>query len=169
LRFDEKVRVVVFKSEVKGVFCAGADLKERAKMDDAEVGHFVKRLRNLMDEIAALPVPTIAAIDGYALGGGLELALACDLRVAVIKETHDLFIFQTCLLYKETKYYFFLGGISQKMVFLLLSQELIFTGRQIDGQQAFSMGLVNHTVPQNDEGDAAYQRALTLAKEILPQ
>ncbi|XP_074762296.1 enoyl-CoA hydratase domain-containing protein 2, mitochondrial isoform X3 [Athene noctua] len=82
LRFDEKVRVVVFKSEVKGVFCAGADLKERAKMDDAEVGHFVKRLRNLMDEIAALPVPTIAAIDGYALGGGLELALACDLRVA---------------------------------------------------------------------------------------
>ncbi|KAI6064028.1 hypothetical protein LUU34_00125100 [Aix galericulata] len=145
LRFDEKVRVVVFKSEVKGVFCAGADLKERAQMDDAEVGHFVKRLRNLMDEIAALPVPTIAAIDGYALGGGLEMALACDLRVA--------------------------GGTQRlpRCVGVGLAKELIFTGRQINGQEAFSMGLVNHAVPQNEEGDAAYQRALTLAKEILPQ
>ncbi|KAJ7396115.1 Enoyl-CoA hydratase domain-containing protein 2, mitochondrial [Pitangus sulphuratus] len=145
LRFDEKVRVVVFKSQVKGVFCAGADLKERAKMDDAEVGLFVRRLRNLMDEIAALPVPTIAAIDGYALGGGLELALACDLRVA--------------------------GGTQRlpRCVGIGLAKELIFTGRQIDGQQAFSMGLVNHSVPQNSEGDAAYQRALALAKEILPQ
>uniref|UniRef100_A0A8D0F5P6 Enoyl-CoA hydratase domain containing 2 n=1 Tax=Strix occidentalis caurina TaxID=311401 RepID=A0A8D0F5P6_STROC len=68
-------------------------------------------------------------------------------------------------------------GISQKwkMVVLLLcvgiglAKELIFTGRQVDGQQAASMGLVNHTVPQNSEGDAAYRRALTLAKEILPQ
>ncbi|RMC08690.1 hypothetical protein DUI87_14938 [Hirundo rustica rustica] len=145
LRFDEQVRVVVFKSQVKGVFCAGADLKERAKMDDAEVGQFVKRLRNLMDEIAALPVPTIAAIDGYALGGGLELALACDLRVA--------------------------GGTQRlpRCVGIGLAKELIFTGRQIDGEQAASMGLVNHSVPQNSEGDAAYQRALTLAKEILPQ
>lgn len=50
-----------------------------------------------------------------------------------------------------------------------LAKELIFTGRQIDGEQAASMGLVNHSVPQNSEGDAAYQRALTLAKEILPQ
>ncbi|PKU37946.1 enoyl- hydratase domain-containing protein mitochondrial [Limosa lapponica baueri] len=50
-----------------------------------------------------------------------------------------------------------------------LAKELIFTGRQIDGQQAFSMGLVNHAVPQNSDGDAAYQKALALAKEILPQ
>ncbi|NXQ34268.1 ECHD2 protein, partial [Alaudala cheleensis] len=50
-----------------------------------------------------------------------------------------------------------------------LAKELIFTGRQIDGEQAASMGLVNHSVPQNSEGDAAYQRALTLAEEILPQ
>ncbi|XP_071292844.1 enoyl-CoA hydratase domain-containing protein 2, mitochondrial isoform X2 [Agelaius tricolor] len=111
LRFDEQVRVVVFKSQVKGVFCAGADLKERAKMDDAEVGEFVRRLRNLMDEIAALPVPTIAAIDGYALGGGLELALACDLRVAassakmgLIETTRGLLPGAGSCFYKETKY-----------------------------------------------------------------
>nr|XP_048716195.1 enoyl-CoA hydratase domain-containing protein 2, mitochondrial isoform X3 [Caretta caretta] len=145
LRCDERIRVVVFKSEVKGVFCAGADLKERAQMNDTEVGHFVHRLRSLMDEIAALPMPTIAAIEGYALGGGLELALACDLRIA--------------------------GGTQRlpRCIGIGLAKELIFTGRQIDGQQALSIGLVNHTVPQNDEGDAAYQRALTLAKEIVPQ
>ncbi|XP_065411437.1 enoyl-CoA hydratase domain-containing protein 2, mitochondrial isoform X3 [Chrysemys picta bellii] len=145
LRCDERIRVVVFKSEVKGVFCAGADLKERAQMNDTEVGHFVHRLRSLMDEIAALPMPTIAAIEGYALGGGLELALACDLRIA--------------------------GGTQRlpRCIGIGLAKELIFTGRQINGQEALSIGLVNHTVPQNDEGDAAYQRALTLAKEILPQ
>ncbi|XP_030349473.1 enoyl-CoA hydratase domain-containing protein 2, mitochondrial isoform X2 [Strigops habroptila] len=164
LRFDEKVRVVVFKSEVKGVFCAGADLKERAQMDDAEVGHFVKRLRNLMDEIAALPVPTIAAIDGYALGGGLELALACDLRVAASSAKMGLIETTRGLLPGA-------GGTQRlpRCVGIGLAKELIFTGRQVDGQQAASMGLVNHTVPQNNEGDAAYQRALTLAKEILPQ
>ncbi|NXG03189.1 ECHD2 protein, partial [Sakesphorus luctuosus] len=164
LRFDEQVRVVVFKSEVKGVFCAGADLKERAKMDDAEVGQFVRRLRNLMDEIAALPVPTIAAIDGYALGGGLELALACDLRVAASSAKMGLIETTRGLLPGA-------GGTQRlpRCVGVGLAKELIFTGRQVDGQQAFSMGLVNHSVPQNSEGDAAYQRALALAKEILPQ
>ncbi|XP_005521225.1 enoyl-CoA hydratase domain-containing protein 2, mitochondrial [Parus major] len=164
LRFDEQVRVVVFKSQVKGVFCAGADLKERAKMDDAEVGEFVRRLRNLMDEIAALPVPTIAAIDGYALGGGLELALACDLRVAASSAKMGLIETTRGLLPGA-------GGTQRlpRCVGIGLAKELIFTGRQVDGEQAASMGLVNHSVPQNSEGDAAYQRALTLAKEILPQ
>ena len=65
-----------------GVFCAGADLKERAKMTEADVPKFVAIARNLFNEFSKVSIPTIAAIDGAALGGGLELALACDLRVA---------------------------------------------------------------------------------------
>ncbi|XP_029473653.1 enoyl-CoA hydratase domain-containing protein 2, mitochondrial isoform X2 [Rhinatrema bivittatum] len=164
LRHDSSVRAVVIKSEVKGVFCSGADLKERAEMSNFEVDHFVERLRSLMSEVAALPVPTIAAIDGYALGGGLELALACDLRVAASSAKMGLI---------ETSRGLLPGaGGSQRLartVGLALAKELIFTGRQIDGEQAVAMGLVNHSVPQNNHGDAAYQRSLALAQEILPQ
>uniref|UniRef100_A0A8I3P7Q0 Enoyl-CoA hydratase domain containing 2 n=1 Tax=Canis lupus familiaris TaxID=9615 RepID=A0A8I3P7Q0_CANLF len=145
LREDQQVRVLLFRSGVKGVFCAGADLKEREQMSEAEVGIFVQRLRGLMNEIAAFPAPTIAAMDGFALGGGLELALACDLRVA--------------------------GGTQRlpRCIGVALAKELIFTGRRLNGAQAQALGLVNHTVSQNEDGNAAYHRARELAQEILPQ
>ncbi|KAB1268765.1 Enoyl-CoA hydratase domain-containing protein 2; mitochondrial [Camelus dromedarius] len=145
LREDRQVRVLIFRSGVKGVFCAGADLKEREQMSNAEVGVFVQRLRGLMNEIAAFPAPTIAAMDGFALGGGLELALACDLRVA--------------------------GGTQRlpRCLGVALAKELIFTGRRLSGMQAQALGLVNHAVAQNEEGNAAYHRARALAQEILPQ
>ncbi|KAF4021783.1 hypothetical protein G4228_013032 [Cervus hanglu yarkandensis] len=145
LREDQQVRVLIFRSGVKGVFCAGADLKEREQMSETEVGVFVQRLRGLMTEIAAFPAPTIAAVDGFALGGGLELALACDLRVA--------------------------GGTQRlpRCLGVALAKELIFTGRRLSGAQAQALGLVNHAVAQNEEGNAAYCRARALAQEILPQ
>ncbi|XP_043941892.1 enoyl-CoA hydratase domain-containing protein 2, mitochondrial [Protopterus annectens] len=164
LKHDNSVRAVLFKSEVKGIFCAGADLKERAQMSNTEVGHFVSRLRTLMSNIAALPMPTIAAVDGYALGGGLELALACDIRIAANSAKMGLI--------ETTRGLLPGAGGSQRLprvVGLGMAKELIFTGRRIDGEQAFSIGLVNHVVPQNDMGDAAYRKALDLAKEILPQ
>ncbi|XP_019410567.1 PREDICTED: methylglutaconyl-CoA hydratase, mitochondrial isoform X3 [Crocodylus porosus] len=145
LKSDKKVRTVIFRSEVPGIFCAGADLKERAKMHSSEVSSFVSKARAAINEMANLPVPTIAALDGIALGGGLELALACDIRVA--------------------------GGTQRlpRTIGVSLAKELIFSARVVDGEEAKSIGLISHVVQQNEAGDAAYRRALALAREFLPQ
>ncbi|XP_071587551.1 methylglutaconyl-CoA hydratase, mitochondrial isoform X12 [Heliangelus exortis] len=164
LKSDKKVRTVIFRSEVPGIFCAGADLKERAKMHSSEVSSFVSKARATINEMANLPVPTIAAIDGAALGGGLELALACDIRVAASSAKMGLV---------ETKLAIIPGaGGTQRLprtIGVSLAKELIFSARIVDGEEAKSIGLISHVVEQNEAGDAAYRRALALAKEFLPQ
>ncbi|XP_024273521.1 enoyl-CoA hydratase domain-containing protein 2, mitochondrial isoform X2 [Oncorhynchus tshawytscha] len=135
LHHDTAVRVVVFRSLVQGVFCA-----------------------------ALLPMPTVAAVDGFALGGGLELALACDLRTAANSAQMGLI--------ETTRGLLPGAGGSQRLpraVGFALAKELIFTGRRVDGQRAVDMGLVNRATEQNSDGDAAYREALSLAREILPQ
>ncbi|XP_048146910.1 methylglutaconyl-CoA hydratase, mitochondrial isoform X2 [Corvus hawaiiensis] len=114
LKSDKKVRTVIFRSEVPGIFCAGADLKERAKMHSSEVSSFVSRARATINE----------------LGGTQRLPRTI--------------------------------GVS-------LAKELIFSARIVDGEEAKSIGLISHVVEQNEAGDAAYRRALALAKEFLPQ
>lgn len=164
LHHDSAVRVVVFRSLVQGVFCAGADLKERAEMNHSDSDLFVHGLRSLMTEIALLPMPTVAAVDGFALGGGLELALACDLRTAANSAQMGLI--------ETTRGLLPGAGGSQRLpraVGFALAKELIFTGRRVDGQRAVDMGLVNRATEQNSDGDAAYREALSLAREILPQ
>ncbi|XP_010870334.2 enoyl-CoA hydratase domain-containing protein 2, mitochondrial [Esox lucius] len=164
LQSDSAVRVVVFRSLVPGVFCAGADLKERAEMNQSESDLFVHSLRSLMTEIALLPMPTVAAVDGFALGGGLELALACDLRTAAFSAQMGLI--------ETTRGLLPGAGGSQRLpraVGFALAKELIFTGKKVDGQRAVEIGLVNRATEQSPDGDAAYKEALILAREILPQ
>ncbi|XP_037061619.1 methylglutaconyl-CoA hydratase, mitochondrial isoform X2 [Peromyscus leucopus] len=164
LKSDKKVRTVIIRSEVPGIFCAGADLKERAKMHSSEVGPFVSKIRAVINDIANLPVPTIAAIDGLALGGGLELALACDIRVAASSAKMGLV---------ETKLAIIPGGGGTqrlpRAIGMSLAKELIFSARVLDGQEAKAVGLISHVLEQNQEGDAAYRKALDLAREFLPQ
>ncbi|XP_047382470.1 methylglutaconyl-CoA hydratase, mitochondrial isoform X2 [Sciurus carolinensis] len=135
LKSDKKVRTIIIRSEVPGIFCA-----------------------------ANLPVPTIAAIDGLALGGGLELALACDIRVAASSAKMGLV---------ETKLAIIPGGGGTqrlpRAIGMSLAKELIFSARVLDGQEAKAVGLISHVLEQNQEGDAAYRKALDLAREFLPQ
>jgi len=164
VKFDKDVRVVVVRSEVPGVFCAGADLKERATMTQEEVGAFVSSIRRMTMDLEELPMPVIAAIDGAALGGGLELALACDMRTA--SDNAKVGLVETRLAIIPG------GGGTQRLPRLVgpaLAQELIYTARVLNGEQASQIGLVNHSVPQNDNHDAAYHRAIKLAEEIIPQ
>lgn len=164
LRFDESLRILILRSLVPGVFCAGADLKERAAMPLRDVGPFVGRLRAATVALEDFPMPTIAAMDGAALGGGLEFALACDLRVA--SNSAKMGLVETTLAIIPGA-----GGTQRlpRVVGRSKAKELIFTGRVLDGEQAEDIGLVNYVVEQNKQGDAAFQRALQLAEEIRPQ
>jgi len=162
--FDKNARVVILRSDVPGVFSAGADLKERAKMKPSEVGPFVSSARKLITDIGEMPMPVIAALDGVALGGGLELALSCDMRLAAT--TAKMGLVETRLAIIPG------GGGTQRLARLInpaVAKELIFTARVFDGAEAARLGVVNRAVEQNEQGDAAYEAALELAKEIIPQ
>ncbi|XP_059214308.1 methylglutaconyl-CoA hydratase, mitochondrial [Centropristis striata] len=164
IKKNNKVRSVILCSLVPGIFCAGADLKERAKMHQSEVGPFVSKARALITELGNLPVPTIAAIDGAALGGGLEMALACDIRIA--SDTAKMGLVETKLAIIPGA-----GGTQRlpRAIGVSLAKELIFAARVVDGTEACRLGLANHSVEQNKTGDAAYLRALELSREINPQ
>ncbi|XP_040476262.1 methylglutaconyl-CoA hydratase, mitochondrial isoform X6 [Ursus maritimus] len=159
VKTEDELRVRYLEEENRG-----ADLKERVKMNPSEVGPFVSKIRAVINEIANLPVPTIAAIDGLALGGGLELALACDIRVAASSAKMGLV---------ETKLAIIPGGGGTqrlpRAIGMSLAKELIFSARVLDGQEAKAVGLISHVLEQNQEGDAAYCKALDLAREFLPQ
>ncbi|WP_243287620.1 enoyl-CoA hydratase-related protein [Geothrix terrae] len=159
LLFDPEVRVVVVHSLVPGVFCAGADLKERAGMSQAEATAFVQGLRSAFTELEDLPMPVIAALEGVAFGGGLELALAADLRVAGAEAKLGLV---------ETSLAIIPGaGGTQRLPRLIgasRAKELIFTARRLGAEEAGRLGIVDRVVPAGGALDAA----LALAREILP-
>lgn len=163
VKFDKNVRVLILRSLVPGVFCAGADLKERAKMSEKEVAPFVAKGRKMMNDFHEMPVPVIAALDGVAAGGGLEIAMACDFRIAADNAKMGL---TECRLGIIPG-----GGGTQRLARIIgpsKAKELIFTAKLVYGDEAAKIGLVNYSVPQNDTKDAAYQRSLELAREILP-
>ncbi|XP_002976279.2 probable enoyl-CoA hydratase 2, mitochondrial isoform X1 [Selaginella moellendorffii] len=160
LQDDDAARVVILRSVVPGVFCAGADLKERKKMSVFEAQKFVTSLRSTFSSLEVLSLPTIAAVEGVALGGGLELALSCDLRICGAEATFGL---------PETGLAIIPGaGGTQRLPRLIgrsRAKELIFTGRRIGADEAKSYGLVEYLTAAGD----AYRKALELAKIISNQ
>ncbi|KAH9939975.1 ClpP/crotonase [Amylocystis lapponica] len=156
---DNRVRVLIVRSSTPGAFCAGADLIERRTMSTAQVDKFLSDLRAALGTLENLPVPTIAAIDGPALGGGLELGLACDLRVA----GHAV----AKIGLPETRLGIIPGaGGTQRITRLLglsKAKNLIFTARALNAQEALDYGVVDYL---SSPHSSAYDRALQLAQEI---
>lgn len=154
---DAAVRVLLLHSLVPGVFCAGADLKERAGMSMEEAEAFVDRLRSTFSRMEALPMPTLAVIEGAALGGGLELALACDLRVAGAAARFGL---------PETTLAIIPGaGGTQRLPRLVgrtRAKDLIFTGRRIGAEEALAVALADRLAAEGE----ALQAALALARQM---
>ncbi|KAI8893804.1 ClpP/crotonase-like domain-containing protein [Globomyces pollinis-pini] len=157
LRNDSNARVVILNSAVSGVFCAGADLKERAKMTPAEVSSFVHDLRASFTEFEDLPIPTIAAIDGFALGGGFELALGADMRV--VGENAKVGFPETNLAIIPGA-----GGTQRlpRLIGISKAKELIFTGAILNSEKAFQYGMVNKAV-----SGSAIPASLDLARSML--
>ena len=137
-----KVRVVILRSEGKH-FCAGADLKERLSVAESEVADKVKSMRKAVESIWAIKVPVIAAINGSALGGGLELALAADIRIASLDSQMGL---------KEVLLAIMPGaGGTQRLsriVGIGIALDWISTGRDIRTDEALRAGLISDAVPE---------------------
>lgn len=151
-------RCLVLTSFSDKVFSAGADLKERKSMTQSEAEKFVTTLRNTMERVSKLKFPVIAAIEGVALGGGLELALAADLRVASSDATFGLP--ETTLAIVPGA-----GGTQRlpRLVGLSRAKELIWTGRRIKGEEALQYGLVDKLVQPGEATTTALQLAQKIA------
>jgi len=136
------------------MFCAGADLKERKTMNEEEVKTFVRKLRSTFSMFEQMECPTISVVDGPALGGGCELALCSDMRVATKEAIFGL---------PETGLAIIPGaGGTQRLSRLIgvsRAKELIFTGDRLTADQALGIGLVNHV-------SADFDSAIAKAKEI---
>lgn len=157
-KFDPSVRCLVITGAGEKVFCAGADLKERAGMDEQTVRKTVSLIRECISNLETLPQPVIAAVNGAAFGGGTELALACDIRVASEKAKFGL---------TETSLGIIPGaGGTQRLPRLVgkgRAKELIFTARRIDAEEAKEIGLVEYV----ESPESLLEKALEIAGQIV--
>lgn len=151
-------RVVLVRSAVEGYFAAGADLKLVAGADADAFAEYLDGLRGVLERIAAMPQLSIAAIDGFALGGGLELAMACTLRVASA---------QAQLGVPEIKLGLLPGAAGTQRLPRLVGRgpalDLLLTGRSISGQEGLLLGVVDRLAPAGTVDDIARDLAGQLA------
>ncbi len=158
LRDDLSIRCLLVTGEGDKAFCAGADLKERRTMPAERVPAFVRNIRALMDDVEAMPQPTVAAINGFAFGGGTELALACDLRVAV--EHAQLGLTETALAIIPG------AGGTQRLPRLIgksRAKDLILTARRVDSAEAERIGLLNRVAASGTLREHALELAGAIA------
>jgi enoyl-CoA hydratase/carnithine racemase len=151
-------KAIVVSSAVEGFFAAGADIKHMSSVDAASFREYGDGLRSAVERLAALPVVSVAAIDGLALGGGLELAMACTMRVAAPRARLGL---------PEVKLGLIPGaGGTQRLPRLVgrgRALDIMLTGRQVEADEAYWIGLVDRLADPEEHVRAAARR---LADEL---
>ncbi len=154
---DPAIRCLVLTGAGDKAFCAGADLKERLALSPDELTDHTRRINAIGDALATFPVPVIVAIRGFALAGGAELAVACDLRVMAEDAVFGL---------PEVRIGVFPGaGATVRLPGLIgagRARDLLFTGRRIDAGEAYHLGLADRVVPSAE----VLPTAMELAREI---
>ena len=145
LRINRDVRAVVFIGAGEKAFSVGADLKERKNLTDEQVKRNLYKINEVFNAIDQLPQPTIAAINGFAFGGGMELALACDFRIAAKEAVMGL---------TETSLAIIPGAGGTQRLPRLIGQakalELILTARRLQAEEAYSYGLLTRIVERGE-------------------
>jgi enoyl-CoA hydratase/carnithine racemase len=157
LAADHQTSVVIISSAVERAFCVGADLKERRGLGNDDLRQQRQVFSEVFEALRGLQMPMIAAVEGFALGGGFELALCCDLIVASTTASFGLPEVGLGLIPGE-------GGtqLLPRRIGLNRSADLLLTGRRVAAEEALSMGFVDRLVP----GGHARSTAWELAQEI---
>lgn len=154
---DEELRILVITGAGEKAFVAGADIQELVDRD-ALLGRKVSRTRQeIFSRIENLPIPVIAAVNGYALGGGLELALACSIRICSDRAQFGAPEVKLGIIPGD-------GGTQRlpRLVGLGRAMEIVLTGDFIDAQEAYRIGLVNQVISH----DELMEKAMDLAQKI---
>jgi enoyl-CoA hydratase/carnithine racemase len=156
---DPAIRAVLLTGAGERAFCVGADLKERNRMSDADFARQRPVFRRAFGGIRDLPQPTVAAVHGYALGGGCEFALSCDLIVADETAVFGL---------PETSVGLVPGGGGTQLALRKLGPgraiDLVLTGRRIDAAEAHRIGLADRLVPAGQSRPEALRLAGQIAR-----
>ncbi len=155
---DSDVRVLIITGDGEKSFVAGADISEMAGLDEAQGFAFGKRGADVFRKIETLPIPVIAAINGFALGGGCELAMACDIRIASTNAKFG----------QPEVGLGIIPGFSgtyrlAKLVGMGYAKQMIFTGKPIRADEALRIGLVNAVYEQSELMD----NAMAIANSIV--
>ncbi len=152
------IRAVILMSNSPGYFCTGADLKERNSMNIEETEMFVTDLRGTFYQFSQINVPSICALDGFALGGGLELALNADIRICTKSSTIGLVECAVGVIPGA-------GGTQNlpRLIGIAKAKELIYTAEKVNGDKALELGIVNHIVESYPDLEV---KALEIAEKI---
>ena len=144
IKADDEVRVAVFKGAGEKAFCAGADLKEFLTAPSAVKARRIRAIRDLWRLFLSMPQPLIAALHGYVLGSGMEIALVCDLRIAAPDVVFGLPELGLGILPGA-------GGTQTlpRIMGLSGALDMLLTGRRLGAEEALNMGLVNQIVPRD--------------------